>query len=132
MNDVVRGDGFCHSAAGTAQTTAEFLTRFQTFPERYHRRSAPIALCERATANAAALQEVFIFLSGSRNTCHSVSAFSAHRYGVKKIIIKNLSSAAARNRASYCVVLLAPPAAVFGVSSLSVLGGGVRIVSSLG
>lgn len=84
MNDVVRGDGFCHSAAGTAQTTAEFLTRFQTFPERYHRRSAPIALCERATANAAALQEVFIFLSGSRNTCHSVSAFSAHGYGVKK------------------------------------------------
>ena len=85
MNDAVRGDSVCHSAAGTAQTTAEFLTRFQTFPERYHLRSAPIALCERDTADAAALQEVFlVFLSGSRNTCHSVSAFSAHGYGVKK------------------------------------------------
>ena len=60
MNDAVRGDSVCHSAAGTAQTTAEFLTRFQTFPERYHLRSAPIALCERDTADAAALQEVFL------------------------------------------------------------------------
>ena len=62
MNDAVRGDSVCHSAVGTEQTTAEFLTRFQTFPERYHLRSAPIALCERVTADAAALQEVFFYI----------------------------------------------------------------------
>ena len=76
------------------------------------------------------MTEVFLsFFYQGHETLATQFPLSAHTATESKNL-KNLSSAAARNRAClarYCVVLLAP-LAVFSVSSLSVLSGGLRLV----